>query len=77
MIANENNRSCSLTDFMKVLEPWLSADYIRKVSVYENRIFKILFMDGVIDTYNIDDCTRPQFQNIIDKLEAKGIPLER
>lgn len=70
-------KSCTLKDFMKVMEPWLSNDYIRKVSVYENRLFKLFFKDGVIDTYNIDDCTRSQFQKIIDRLEKKGIPVEK
>lgn len=76
MKIDENYRNCSLKDFIEVLEPWLSGDYIRKVSVYEDRIFKIFFTDGVIDAYNIDDCTRSQFQKIIDRLEKKGIPVE-
>jgi hypothetical protein len=69
--------NCSLTDFMQAMEPWLSGDYIRKVSVYENQVFKLFFTDGVIDTYNIDDCNDSQFKNNILKLKQKGIAVDK
>jgi len=70
-------KKCSLSDFMKAIEPWLSSDYIRKVSIDKNRVFKLFFVDGVSNTYNIDSCSDSQFQNIIVKLKEKGIPIDK
>ena len=66
---------CNLSDFMTALEPWLSSDYIRKVSIDRERVFKFYFVDGVSKTYNIDSCSDSQFQDIIARLREKGIPV--
>ena len=69
-------KNCSLSDFMKTMEPWLSSDYIRKVHLDENGDFKLFFVDGVSNTYHIDDCTHSQFQDIIAHLKKKGVPMD-
>ncbi len=69
--------SCKLTDFIKSLEPWLSADYIRRVQIHGDRAFKIFFTDGVISGYQIDDCSKSQFENIIKKLKNNKVPVEK
>jgi hypothetical protein len=68
-------KSCSLSDFLKALEPWLSKDYIRSVRLDENGYFILFFVDGVSNTYRIDDCNQSQFENIILQLKKKGIPI--
>ena len=70
-------KKCNLSDFIETMEPWLSSDYIRRVRIDENRGFKLFFVDGVSNTYYIDDCNDTQFQNIINKLQEKGIPINK
>ncbi len=69
--------SCKLSDFIKSMEPWLSDDYIRRVQVNEDRVFKIFFVDGVIREYYIDDCSKSQFEEIIKKLKKNKVPVEK
>lgn len=68
--------TCSLTQFVESLEPWLSDDYIRKGRIDENGDVSLLFTDGVSNVYRITDCTRAQLDGIIEKIRSKGIPFE-
>jgi hypothetical protein len=69
--------TCSLTQFIKSLEPWLSDDYIRKGRIDENGDVSLQFIDGVKNVYRITDCTRAQLDDIIEKIRAKGIEFEK
>ena len=69
--------SCSLSDFIKVIEPWLSKDYIRKVCLEESSRLKLIFEDGVTNTYRIDDCTKSQLEDILKDLKNKGVRIDR
>ena len=68
-------KKCNLSDFIEAMEPWFSRDYIRKVYMYNHRVIKLFFVDGVVSSYYIDDCNDTQFQDIVDKFQQKGIPV--
>lgn len=70
-------KTCSLTDFMHVLDPWLNSDYIRKACFDDKGNFILLFVDGGGNAYHIDDCTQAQLKDILELLKAKGVPVEQ
>ena len=61
---------------MTSLTPWLDDDYIRKVYLDENGHFVLLFMDGVKNVYNIEDCEKSQLKTILEDLQNKGVSVE-
>ena len=70
-------QTCQLNDFLKVLEPWLDRDYIRKVYLTDQDHLVFYFTDGGQKAYFIDDCTKAQLKNIITGIRNKGIPFEK
>ena len=68
--------TCSLSDFMKSLTPWLSTDYLRKVVVDKEGHIILLFNDGVKNIYDIDDCNKGQIRAVLDDLKKQGIEVE-
>lgn len=76
----KGNRSmlevCSIDDFMQSLKPWLSAKYIRMVSLNAEGNFVIWFMDGVRHVYRIESCPESRLREVLDNLKQKGIPVE-
>lgn len=69
-------KTCSLSDFMQTLTPWLSSDYVRKVYLDDKDHLMLLFRDGVKDIYHIDDCTKVQLKTLLEDLKKKGISVE-
>lgn len=69
-------KTCSLSDFMQALTPWLNDDYIRKAYVDDNGHFVLLFMDGVREVYQIDDCEKSQIEAILEKMKKKGVSVD-
>jgi predicted glycosyltransferase len=61
---------------MTSLTPWLDDDYIRKVYLDENGHFVLLFMDGVKNVYNIEDCEKSQLITILEDLQKKGVSVD-
>ena len=70
-------QTCRLNDFLKVLEPWLDRDYIRKVVLTDQNDLLFFFTDGGQKAYHIDDCTKAQLKQILADIREKGIPLEK
>ena len=70
-------KNCSLSEFIKLMDPWLSKDYIRKVCLEENGHLKLIFEDGVSNTYRIDDCTKSQLEDILADLKNKGVQIDK
>ena len=68
--------TCRLDDFLKVLEPWLDRDYIRKVFLDDQNRLVLFFSDGGQKTYNIDDCTKPRLIKNLEDIQKRGIPVE-
>jgi len=68
--------TCSLSEFMKAIDPWLTKDYIRKACLDDHGHFRLTFTDGVINTYDIDDCTKSQLKSVLIELKLKGVPIE-
>ena len=69
--------TCKLTDFLKVIEPWLDRDYIRKVYLTDPEHLVLFFTDGGQKAYRIDDCTKVQLNTILADIQEKGIPVEK
>ena len=69
-------KTCNLSDFMKALTPWLDDDYIRKAYVDDNGHFVLLFMDGVKNVYNIEDCEKSELVTILQGLKKKGVSVD-
>jgi len=68
--------TCRLGDFLNVLEPWLDADYIRKVFLDNQGRLVLFFSDGGERVYRLDDCSQSQLQGILKDIGNKGIPIE-
>lgn len=68
---------CRINDFLSLFEPWLDRDYVRKAILDNHDRLVLYFADGGHKTYQIDDCTRVQMQDIVDKLLRGGIPVEK
>lgn len=69
-------KTCTLSDFMEMLTPWLSSDYIQKVYVDHKGHLILMFTDGVKDVYHIEDGTEEQLKEILEDLKGKGIKIE-
>ena len=69
-------KTCKLSDFMKVLNPWLDDDYIRKAYVDDTGHFVLQFTDGGKNVYEIEDCEKSQLESILEDLKKKGVHVE-
>ena len=69
-------KTCSLSDFLEIISPWLSSDYLQKVYKDDKGHFILLFTDGVKDAYHIEDCTHNQIKEMLDDLKKKGVQVE-
>ena len=70
-------QTCSFTDFMQVLKPWLDSYYIRKGYFDDKGNFNLYLTDGGQKSYRIDDCNEARLKEIVDLLLQKGIPVEK
>ena len=68
-------KTCSISDFMRTIEPWLSEKYIRKVLISEKDRVELIFLDGVRQVYLIDDCSAGQMKKMVDLMKQEGIPV--
>ena len=66
-------KTCSLTDFMEIITPWLSNEYLDKVYKDDKGHLLLEFRDGVKDVYQIEDCTEKQ---TLEGIREKGIQVE-
>ena len=69
-------KTCSLTDFMEIIIPWLSSEYIRRVYKDDKGHLLLEFRDGVKDVYQIEDCTEEQLKELLEDMKEKGIQVE-
>ncbi|MFO8048219.1 MAG: hypothetical protein R6U29_04225 [Desulfosudaceae bacterium] len=67
--------TCTFTDFMKSLKPWLSRDYIREAAMDDQGGIHLKFTDGITDIYRVTDCSASQIQEIAALLKQKNIPV--
>ena len=65
--------SCTFLDFMRMLDPWLNDDYIKKAAFDGNGKFIIMFADGGTNTYQVKDCTAKQLEEAIKQMKKKGV----
>ncbi|MGD8369277.1 MAG: hypothetical protein PVG78_16685 [Desulfobacterales bacterium] len=68
--------TCTFSDFMETLKPWLSSDYIHRAKMDDQGRFVLLFSDGGQRVFQIDGCTRPQMEDIVEKMKQNGIRVE-
>lgn len=69
--------ACTFSDLIKVLEPWLNGDYIRKVLVQDRNQLIFVFTDGGQKAYRIDGCSRSQLDDILADVGNRGITVVR
>ncbi|MBN1832215.1 MAG: hypothetical protein JW896_08900 [Deltaproteobacteria bacterium] len=69
-------KTCSLSEFMQAIDPWLSKDYIHKVCLDAHAQLTLIYTDGGGDTYRIDDCTESQLTEILEKIQKMGVEIE-
>lgn len=70
-------QTCSFTDFIQVLKPWLDSDYIRKGYLDRKGNFRLFFVDGGEKVYRIDDCSEARLKEIFEMMIKKGIMVEK
>ncbi len=64
---------CTLNEFMKSIQPWISEQYIRKAYLDNNGDFVLAFTDGVKNVYRVAECSRDQLVEILKDMEKDGI----
>ncbi|KHE90713.1 MAG: hypothetical protein K8F52_07755 [Candidatus Scalindua rubra] len=69
-------KTCNITDFMGIITPWLSSDYLRRVYKDDKGHLLLEFRDGVKDVYQIEDCTDEQLKEVLVGFKEKGIQVE-
>ena len=69
-------RTCSLTDFMEIIIPWLSSEYLNKFYKDDKGHLLLQFTYGIKDVYQIEDCTEEQLRVALEDLKKKGIQVE-
>jgi hypothetical protein len=69
--------TCKSNELLKMLEPWLDRDYIRKVFLTEHDQLVFFFTDGGQKNYCIDDCSKAQLKGILDDIQKRGIEVEK
>ena len=69
-------KTCSLSDFMAEITPWLDKDYIREAHLDDNGHFVLQFLDGMKNVYHIDDCNKDQVKEVLKDLKSRGIPVK-
>jgi len=69
--------TCTFTDFMETLKPWISSDYIHRARVAEKGRFVLLFSDGGQREFQIDGCTQSQVKDVVERMKQNGIRVER
>ena len=69
--------TCRFNELIKVLEPWLDRDYIRKVILRKNDHLVFFFSDGGQKEYRIDDCSKAQLIDILNDIQSTGITVEK
>ena len=69
-------KRCSLSDFMEIITPWLSSEYLRRVYKDDKGHILLEFRDGVNDVYQIEDCTEEQLTEVLEGFKEKGIRVE-
>ena len=70
-------KTCSLNSFIDDLKPWLSGGYISKAVIESKGLFTLYLVNGTMNIYKIDDCTRNQVEQVCEELSQKGIFVER
>ena len=65
--------TCTFTDFMQTLKPWLKWYKIKQASFDGNGKFTVEFADGAKNLYHVDDCTSLQLEEAIELLKEHGV----
>ena len=69
--------TCSFSNFIEVIKPWLDGDYIRKGYLDSTGTFRLFFTDGGEKVYRIDDCSEDRLGEVFQMMIKKGIPVEK
>lgn len=69
--------TCTFSNFIAALRPWLNRDYIRQAHIDESGKFVLMFTDGGQKTYRVDDCTAAQVKDAVSLLEKNGVPVSK
>ena len=69
--------TCSFSDFMQILKPWLNRDYVRKAYLDADGNFRLMFVDGGENAYRIDDVIQAQLADALRLLQENNIPVEK
>ena len=65
--------TCTFTDFMQALKPWLNRDYIQQARFDDKGNFTLMLVDGGQKVYHVDDCTIIQIEEAVAMLEKNGV----
>jgi hypothetical protein len=60
---------------MQTIKPWLNDDYIKRAFWDEKGNFRIGFIDGGENIYQVDNCTKEQLREVIQMLKKNGVPV--
>jgi hypothetical protein len=61
---------------MKIITPWLSSEYLRRVYKDDKGHILLEFRDGVKEIYQIENCTEERLNEVLEGFKGKGIQVE-
>ena len=68
---------CKFIDFLETLKPWINDNYVRQAHLNPEGTFSLRFVDGGCKTYQIDDCSLEQLENMIEHMKENGVQVIR
>jgi hypothetical protein len=69
-------KTCTFSEFLQAMDPWLFKDYIHKVCLDAHAQLTLTYTDGGSNTYRIDDCTELQLTEILERMRKRGVEIE-
>lgn len=70
-------KSRGVNEILKVLEPWLSTDYVEEACLDEKGWLVLQFTDGIKYIYRLDGYTKANAKELLANLRKKGIRIRK
>jgi hypothetical protein len=68
--------TCTFSNFMETLKPWLHGDYIHRATLDEEGRFVLLFSDGGQRVFQLEGCSQAEVEKVMEVMRNNGIKVE-
>ncbi len=70
-------KRCNIDDFRMKVDPWLDSQHIRKISLIGKNHLSVLFMDNIVDEFELEGCVAEEIEAFLKEMKKKGIIVEK